>query len=160
MIFFVCLNYNNVNVAVKHNNDKNQHRVLLLWEGRSRVNEEGVGEIFKNMALRSTIKRLGKVIRVSERYIAPMQEMRVAEIMEGVEKQIRGWPGLSNIETRIDDDDLNRYVVITEWESEDSMKKWLKSDLCREVIQKLDTVLDRPVAYRELVAHEDDVFLL
>ena len=112
------------------------------------------------MALRATFARLSRVIRISERSIAPMQEMRVAEIMEGVERQVRGWPGLEKIETRIDDEDLNRYVVITEWTNRESMDNWLKSDLCREVVTKLDTVLDRPVAYRELVSHEDDVFLL
>lgn len=45
------------------------------------------------------------------------------------------------------------------------MKSWLKSDTCTQAIKKLDTVLEKDpvadkVAYRELMYHEDNVFLL
>jgi len=47
-----------------------------------------------------------------------------------------------------------------QWESRKHLQHWLKSDLCKDTVAKLDKELDKPVAYRELMHHEDDVFLL
>ena len=101
-----------------------------------------------------------RIIRMSERYVAPMMEFRVKEIMEKVEGQIRGTRGLKRIETLVDKNDPNRHVVVTEWASRKHLDEWLASELCKQTIKELDTVLDRRVAYREFVLHEDDVFLL
>ena len=99
-----------------------------------------------------------RVIRVSERFVAPMMEFRVKEIMDKVERQIRGVSGLQRIETLVDRGDPNRHVVITEWDSRAHLEAWLSSDLCRDTVAKLEKVLDRDVSYREFVHHEDDVF--
>ena len=97
---------------------------------------------------------------MSERYIAPMMEFRVKEIMQKVEEQIRGTKGLERIETLVDKNDPNRHIVVTEWNSRKHLNAWLESELCQKTIKELDKVLDRKVTYREFVHHEDDVFLL
>ena len=97
---------------------------------------------------------------MSERFVAPMMEFRVKEIMQKVEQDIRGTKGLQRIETLVDRDDPNRHVVVTEWTSRAHLNAWLESDLCKKTVKDLDTVLDRRVSYREFVLHEDDVFLL
>jgi len=101
-----------------------------------------------------------RIIRMSERYVAPMMEFRVKDIMQKVEQEIRGTRGLQRIETLVDRNDPNRHIVVTEWTSRTHLNNWLESDLCKKTIQELDTVLDRRVSYREFVHHEDDVFLL
>ncbi|CAK9037888.1 ABM domain-containing protein [Durusdinium trenchii] len=134
---------------------------------------------------------LGKVIRISERVIPPLKEVKVREAMSSVESEIKGWPGLMNIETLIDTQEANRFVVVTEplrldlqdkggmrvatlrgmakltsrcttkqWESRKHLRHWLKSDLHSRVVDTLNQVLDEPATYRELMHHEDDVFLL
>jgi len=101
-----------------------------------------------------------RIIRMSERYVAPMMEFRVKEIMQKVEHQIRGTRGLVRIETLVDRNDPNRHIVVTEWASRAHLNAWLQSDLCQSTIKELEVVLDRKVGYREFVHHEDDVFLL
>jgi heme-degrading monooxygenase HmoA len=101
-----------------------------------------------------------RIIRMSERFVAPMMEFKVKEIMQKVEKEIRGTKGLQRIETLVDRNDPNRHIVVTEWVSRKYLNDWLESDLCKQTIKDLDTVLDRRVSYREFVHHEDDVFLL
>jgi len=101
-----------------------------------------------------------RIIRMSERYVAPMMEIRVHEIMTKVEQQIRGTKGLQRIETLVDRNDPNRHIVVTEWSSRQHLNAWLASDLCKSTIKDLETVLERKVTYREFVHHEDDVFLL
>ena len=101
-----------------------------------------------------------RIIRMSERFVAPMMEFRVKEIMQNVEKEIRGTKGLQRIETLVDRNDPNRHIVVTEWASRRHLNAWLASDLCKRTIKELDTVLEREVSYREFVHHEDDVFLL
>lgn len=112
------------------------------------------------MVSRASIIPLKKVIRMSERYVNPLYEYKVREVMQGVEKQIRKQPGLLGIETLVDANEANKYVVITEWESRECMNKWLKSPTCMNVVKELDKVLDAPVQYREFMHHEDNVFLL
>jgi heme-degrading monooxygenase HmoA len=97
---------------------------------------------------------------MSERYVAPMMEFRVKEIMQNVEDVIRGTKGLERIETLVDRNDPNRHIVVTEWSSRKHLNDWLESDLCKQTIKDLDTVLEKKVTYREFVHHEDDVFLL
>mmetsp|Transcript_15711 Transcript_15711/g.50077 ORF Transcript_15711/g.50077 Transcript_15711/m.50077 type:complete len:115 (+) Transcript_15711:1714-2058(+) len=104
--------------------------------------------------------QLGKVIRMSERVVKPSQEIKVKELLSEVEKEIRDWPGMLSAETLVDTADPHRFVVVTEWESRKHLQHWLKSDLCKDTVAKLDKELDKPVAYRELMHHEDDVFLL
>lgn len=56
---------------------------------------------------------------------------------------------------------LLSYAVITEWESKSQLNTWLASDLCKEVSEKLNTVLDsKPTNYREFREAEEDIFLL
>ena len=69
------------------------------------------------MASRASLIPLKKVIRMSERYVNPLYEFKVREVMQGVEKKIRKQPGLLGIETLVDANEANKYVVITEWES-------------------------------------------
>lgn len=57
---------------------------------------------------------LRKVIRMSERYVSPVHEHKVKEVMQGVEKKLYRWPGLLSIETLVDTNEANKYVVITE----------------------------------------------
>jgi len=57
---------------------------------------------------------LGKVIRISERVIPPLKEVKVKELMTGMEDKMKGWPGLLNIETLIDTHEHERFVVVTE----------------------------------------------
>ena len=96
---------------------------------------------------------------MSIRYVAPMMEFRVKEIMNSVEWRIRSTPGLERIETLVDRNDPNRYLVVTEWSSRDHLNKWLASDLCKKVVVDLNSVLDnRNVEYREFVKHKDEVF--
>jgi len=57
---------------------------------------------------------LGKVIRMSERRIAPMHEPKVRAIMAGVEDDVKGWPGLMGLETLLDTEKENTFIVITE----------------------------------------------
>lgn len=73
---------------------------------------------------------------------------------------MRSWPGLMSMETLLDTQEANKYVVVTEWESRAHLRHWLKSDLHAHIVKELDDVLDEPVTYRELMHHEDDVFLL
>jgi heme-degrading monooxygenase HmoA len=101
-----------------------------------------------------------KIIRVSERFVSPMMEIRVKEIMEKVEKDIRGTKGLERIETLVDRNNPDRHMVVTEWSSRHHLNMWLKSDLCKKTIIELEQVLDKNVKYREYTIHEDDVFLL
>uniref|UniRef100_A0A6S7ZPZ2 ABM domain-containing protein n=1 Tax=Aplanochytrium stocchinoi TaxID=215587 RepID=A0A6S7ZPZ2_9STRA len=103
---------------------------------------------------------LRKIIRMSERYVSPKHEYKVREVMKSVETNLRRWPGLLSIETLVDTEEANKYVVITEWDSRASMKKWLNSDICKDTVKELDKVLDKPVSYREFMHHEDNVFLL
>ncbi|GBG29400.1 Hypothetical Protein FCC1311_056212 [Hondaea fermentalgiana] len=104
---------------------------------------------------------LGKVIRISERRIPPMQESKVRQIMSNVETDVRDWPGLMNIETLMDTEDSDKFMVVTEWESRAHLRHWLRSDLHERVVKELNEVLpNEPVKYRELMHHEDDVFLL
>ena len=101
-----------------------------------------------------------RIVRMSERYVAPMMEFRVKEIMQKVEDRIRGTKGLERIETLVDKNDPNRHVVVTEWTSRKHLNDWLECELCQSTIKELDKVLERKVSYREFVHHEDDVFLL
>ncbi len=101
-----------------------------------------------------------KIIRISERFISPMNEIRIKEILDGVEEKVKKWPGLRSIETLVDIENPNRYVVVTEWENRNALTSWLKSDICRKSVDDLNKCLDRPPNYREFVKHEDDVFLL
>jgi len=103
---------------------------------------------------------LGKVIRISERKIAPAQELKVKDIMSRVESKVKDWPGLMNIETLTDTERPDKCVVVTEWESRAHLRHWLRSDLHSKVVAQLNEVLDEPPTYRELMHHEDDVFLL
>ena len=65
-------------------------------------------------SLHSTFALRGpSIVRMSERYVHPMQEIKVKEMMEGVEKDVRNWPGLTSIETLNDSTDPYRYVVVT-----------------------------------------------
>ena len=89
-----------------------------------------------------------------------MNEFRVKELLSSVEARIRSTRGLERIETLVDKDDPNRFVVLTQWSSRRHLDKWLESELCKQVVKELDTVLDRKPTYREFVRHEDDVFLL
>lgn len=57
---------------------------------------------------------LNKIIRISERTIRPENEFKVKEIMTGVEKQVKKWPGLMSVETLVDTEQPHKYVVITE----------------------------------------------
>lgn len=101
-----------------------------------------------------------KIIRISERFISPMNEIRIKEVLDGVEEKVKKWPGLRSIETLVDIENPNRYVVVTEWENRSALNSWLKSDICRKSVDDLNKCLDRPPNYREFVKHEDDVFLL
>ena len=101
-----------------------------------------------------------KIIRITERYIHPNMEMRVKEVMESVENEVRKTKGLIRIETMQDRSDPNRHVVITEWKSRAYLRQWLESDLCKQSVEKLETVLQKRSGAREFVLHEDDVFLL
>mmetsp|Transcript_21667 Transcript_21667/g.42557 ORF Transcript_21667/g.42557 Transcript_21667/m.42557 type:complete len:116 (+) Transcript_21667:233-580(+) len=103
---------------------------------------------------------LGKIIRISERRIPPMKEAKVRAIMSGVESDVRDWPGLMNMETLIDTEEPDKFMVVTEWESRAHLRHWLRSDLHQRVVDQLNETLDEPVKYRELMHHEDDVFLL
>lgn len=102
------------------------------------------------------------IIRISERYISPMNEFRIKEIMADVEHRMKrkNVPGLTRVETLVDRNDPNRFVVITEWRSRRDLSRWTTSELCQRVIKDLEPVLDRKPTYREFVRHEDDVFLL
>ena len=51
---------------------------------------------------------------MSERIIRPEHEFKVKEIMSGVQKDIKKWPGLLSIETLVDTTEPFRYVVVTE----------------------------------------------
>lgn len=97
---------------------------------------------------------------MSERVIKPEHEFKVRAIMEGVEKTVRTWPGLLSIETLVDTESPNKHVVITEWEDKQALKNWQKSEVCRKIINDLDKIESEPVKYRELMFHEDNVFLL
>ena len=57
---------------------------------------------------------LNKVIRISERTIRPENEFKVKEILVGVEKQVKTWPGLLSMETLVDTEKPHKYIVITE----------------------------------------------
>jgi len=57
---------------------------------------------------------LRKIIRMSERYVSPKHEYKVREVMKSVETNLRRWPGLLSIETLVDTEEANKYVVITE----------------------------------------------
>lgn len=106
----------------------------------------------------SVSKNAFRIIRMSERYITSMNELRVRDIMEDLEDTIKTWPGLLKIETLIDTKDVNRHVVVTEWENRDSLNNWLKSDICQKVINDLSKVLDKKPTYQEFIRHEEDVF--
>jgi heme-degrading monooxygenase HmoA len=69
----------------------------------------------------------GRVIRMSQRFVLPMMEFRVQEIMNRAEAKIRAQPGLERVETLVDRNDPNRYVVITEWASRGQLNTWLAS---------------------------------
>ena len=77
-----------------------------------------------------------------------------------VEHEVRRQDGLVEIETMVDTADPNVYSVITRWENSDKLQKWLDSDLCREVSERINTVLDRPPTDREFCKAEEDIFLL
>jgi heme-degrading monooxygenase HmoA len=80
--------------------------------------------------------------------------------MIGVRKQVLKQPGLMNMDTVVDTKDPNCYAVITEWESKQHLNVWLKSDLCKDVSDRLKTVLKRPTKHREFREAEEDIFLL
>jgi len=87
--------------------------------------------------------QLGKVIRLSERIVQPKHEIKVREILSSVEKEVREWPGIQSIETLVDTEQPNKFVVVTEWESRAHLRHWLKSDLCKDVVGKLDKALGK-----------------
>ena len=93
----------------------------------------------------------GKIIRMSIRHVTPMMEFRVKEIMSSVESRVRRTAGLQRIETLVDRNDPNRYLVVTEWDSREALNRWLSSDLCKSVVAELNTVLDKSVEYSEFV---------
>lgn len=105
---------------------------------------------------------VGKIIRMSERTVRAEQEGPVKEMLGKVENQVRKWPGLLSIESLVDTAEPGRLVVMTEWESRKHLGHWLKSDLCKQVKADLDKILgeNSKPEYRELMHHEDDVFLL
>jgi quinol monooxygenase YgiN len=103
---------------------------------------------------------MGKVIRMSERIIQPDQAVRARDIMAKYTTEIRSQPGMLAMETLVDTEDSTRVVVVTEWESRKHMKHWLKSPLCKKVVDELDKVLDKPVSYRELMHHEGKFLFL
>jgi len=65
-----------------------------------------------------------------------------------------------SMDTVVDSQDPTCYAVITEWESKKHLTTWLASNLCKDVSEKLNTVLTRPPTYREYREAQDDVFLL
>ena len=110
---------------------------------------------------RSAIVLSGKVMRMSQRVVAPGFEQRVDDVMGQIRDAVKGQPGLISIETMQSDNDPNRYTVFTRWESKEHEQQWLSTPLCTEVKDKLDEVLDgRPVVYRLFKEADDDVFLL
>ena len=100
------------------------------------------------------------VVRISERFIESGQETKIQELMIGVRKQVLRQPGLLNMDTVVDCKDPNCYAVITEWASKQHLKAWLKSDLCKDVSERLKTVLKRPTKHRQFREAEEDIFLL
>lgn len=101
-----------------------------------------------------------RIVRITKRFVSPMMEMRVREVMASVEKDIRKTKGLLRIETMVDKADPNRHVFITEWSSRKHLDQWLASDLHKDTVRRIETVLLKKVVAREFVRHEDDVFLL
>eukprot|EP00947_MAST-08B_sp_MAST-8B-sp1_P004363 g4363.t1 len=82
---------------------------------------------------RPTRPLLQRIVRISERYVEQGYELKVKDIMSGVQRQVLSQPGLLSIETLVDQEDPNKLLVLTEWESKKEMQNWLKSDLCKEV---------------------------
>jgi heme-degrading monooxygenase HmoA len=89
-----------------------------------------------------------------------VNEFKVKDILSSVETRIRSTSGLERIETLADNNDPNRFVVLTQWTSRKHLNTWLESDLCKQVVKELDTVLAKKPTYREFIRHDDDVFLL
>lgn len=105
---------------------------------------------------------MSKIItRISERYISPMNEFKVKELMQTVEEKLKKHKvkGLYKYETLVDRQDPNRYVVITQWKTRKDLNAWLASDLCKDIIKLLDPVLAKKATYREFVRHGDGAFL-
>merc|ERR1712078_174209 len=112
------------------------------------------------MAFRRTIARLNRVYRLSERHIAPGYEHKVKDVMDNIKREVVNQPGLISIEVLTEKNKPDIYYALTCWEDQEAMDKWLSTDLCSDVRNRLDPVIERPVASKEFQTVTHDVFLL
>ena len=112
------------------------------------------------MAFRRTIARFNRVYRLSERHIAPGYEHKVKDVMDNIKREVVNQPGLISIEVLTEKNKPDIYYALTCWEDQEAMDKWLSSDLCNDVRNRLDPVIERPVASKEFQTVTHDVFLL
>jgi heme-degrading monooxygenase HmoA len=112
------------------------------------------------MAFRRTIARLNRVYRLSERHIAPGYEHKVKDVMDNIKREVVNQPGLISIEVLTEKNKPDAYFALTCWEDQDALDTWLNSDLCKDVRNRLDPVIERPVASKEFQTVTHDVFLL
>lgn len=97
---------------------------------------------------------------ISERVMKPGFEGFCKTLMTGVRNAVRRYPGLLSYETFQDARDCHKYVVLTQWKSEDHLDKWLNDPLYKDLCKQIDSVLDSEPNYRILLEPKADVFLL
>ena len=109
---------------------------------------------------RKTVQRFNRVYRLSERHIAPGYEHKVKDMMDGIKKEVYGQPGLVSIEVMTEKHKPDAYFALTCWEDQQALDTWLNSDLCKQIRNNLDPVMERPVASKEFKTVAHDIFLL
>ena len=112
------------------------------------------------MAFRRTLQSFQRVYRLSERHIAPGYEHKVKDVMDNIKKEVINQPGLVSIEVLTEKNKPDAYYALTCWDNQDALDTWLNSDLCKDVRNRLDPVMERPVASKEFKTVTHDVFLL
>lgn len=63
------------------------------------------------MAFSSSRAMFQRIVRLSERTVGPGYELKIKDIMSGVQKQVLKQPGLIQIETLVDTEDPNKCVL-------------------------------------------------
>eukprot|EP00937_MAST-01D_sp_MAST-1D-sp2_P002672 g2672.t1 len=77
-------------------------------------------------------------IRVlSERIMTHGLESAAGRLMENVQSRVMSAPGLISLETLKDRADHTKYIVLSEWESQEHYDKWLQSDTFKDAAAKL-----------------------
>ncbi|GLE11593.1 hypothetical protein PINS_up024103 [Pythium insidiosum] len=88
-------------------------------------------------------------------------EPAVARLMETVKNKVRQQPGLVKVETFSQVDDNHKYVVFSEWRTQEDYERWGRSAEFKECRQQINQLLDVPgERTRVFRAPNEDIFLL